>query len=187
MLKRSLLAAGALTAAAFATQASSAELKSIGLSFGTLSNPFYISLASGIEAEARKINPDVKITTVGYEWDLATQANQIDNFIAAGVSIILTNAGDPVALGPAIKKAQAAGIPVIAVDNGAEAADATIMTDNVAAGKVACQYIVDKLGGAGDVIIENSAQVSAIVDRVKGCKEVRRRPVIAEPSEDHSR
>src|SRR5690606_39190403 len=35
-----------------------------------------------------------------------------------------------------------------------------------------CQYIVDKLGGKGEVIIQNGPQVSAVVDRVNGCKAV---------------
>ena len=172
MLRRILIATSAVSMAIMASPSSAAELESIGLSFGTLSNPFYIALAAGIEAEAKAINPNVSITTVGYEWDLATQSSQIDSFIAAGVDIILTNPGDPFAVAPAIQRAQAAGIPVIAVDNGAEAADAIIMTDNVAAGEIACQYIVDKLGGNGNVIIQNSAQVSAIIDRVNGCKSV---------------
>jgi len=53
---------------------------------------------------------------------------QIDNFIAAGVDLILLNPGDPKAVGPAIKKAQAAGIIVVAVDTAAEDADATVTT-----------------------------------------------------------
>jgi ribose transport system substrate-binding protein len=82
------------------------------------------------------------------------------------------NPGDPKALGPAIKKAQAAGIVVVAVDTAAEGADATVTTNNVQAGEISCQYIVDKLGGKGDVIIENGPQVSAVIDRVVGCKNV---------------
>jgi len=114
----------------------------------------------------------VKITTVGFEYDLGKQVTQIDNFIAAGVDLILLNPGDPKAVGPAIKKAQAAGIIVVAVDTAAEAADATVTTNNVQAGEISCQYIVDKLGGKGDVIIENGPQVSAVIDRVVGCKNV---------------
>jgi len=114
----------------------------------------------------------VKITTVGYEYDLGKQVTQIDNFIAAGVDLILLNPGDPKAIGPAIKKAQAAGIIVVAVDTAAEGADATVTTNNVQAGEISCQYIVDKLGGKGDVIIENGPQVSAVIDRVVGCKNV---------------
>jgi ribose transport system substrate-binding protein len=86
--------------------------------------------------------------------------------------MILLNPGDPNALEPAIKKAQAAGILVVAVDTAAKGADLTVTTDNVQAGQIACQYIVDKLQGKGDVIIQNGPQVSAVTDRVKGCKEV---------------
>ena len=114
----------------------------------------------------------MKITTVGFEYDLGKQVTQIDNFIAAGVDLILLNPGDPKAIGPAIKKAQAAGIIVVAVDTAAEGADATVTTNNVQAGEISCQYIVDKLGGKGDVIIENGPQVSAVIDRVAGCKNV---------------
>jgi len=103
---------------------------------------------------------------------LGKQVTQIDNFIAAGVDLILLNPGDPKALGPAIKKAQAAGIIVVAVDTAAEGADATVTTNNVQAGEISCQYIVDKLGGKGEVIIENGPQVSAVIDRVAGCKNV---------------
>ncbi|OKO75840.1 ABC transporter substrate-binding protein [Bradyrhizobium sp. NAS96.2] len=148
------------------------ELKSIGISLGSLGNPFFVALSKGAEFEAKKTNPNVKITTVGFEYDLGKQVTQIDNFIAAGVDLILLNPGDPKAVGPAIKKAQAAGIIVVAVDTTAEGADATVTTNNVQAGEISCQYIVDKLGGKGDVIIENGPQVSAVIDRVVGCKHV---------------
>jgi ribose transport system substrate-binding protein len=58
------------------------------------------------------------------------------------------------------------------VDTAAKGADLTVTTNNVQAGEIACQYIVDKLGGKGDVIIQNGPQVSAVVDRVNGCKSV---------------
>jgi ribose transport system substrate-binding protein len=148
------------------------ELKSIGISLGSLGNPFFVALSKGAEFEARKTNPTVKITTVGYEYDLGKQVIQIDNFIAAGVDLILLNPGDPKAIGPAIRKAQAAGIIVVAVDTAAEGADATVTTNNVQAGEISCQYIADKLGGKGDVIIENGPHVSAVIDRVVGCKNV---------------
>jgi ribose transport system substrate-binding protein len=86
--------------------------------------------------------------------------------------MILLNAADAQAILPAVKRAQAAGIVVVAVDVAAAGADATVQTNNVQAGQIACQYIADKLGGKGDVIIQNGPQVSAVTDRVKGCKEV---------------
>ena len=47
-----------------------------------------------------------------------------------------------------------------------------MQTNNVQAGEIACQYIVEKLGGKGNVIIQNGPQVSAVIDRVNGCKAV---------------
>jgi len=172
MLRTSSFAGAALALALAAAPASAKELKSIGISLGSLGNPFFVALSKGAEFEAKKTNPDVKITTVGFEYDLGKQVTQIDNFIAAGVDLILLNPGDPKAIGAAIKKAQAAGITVVAVDTAAEGADATVTTNNVQAGEISCQYIVDKLGGKGDVVIENGPQVSAVIDRVVGCKQV---------------
>ncbi|MET4723188.1 ABC-type sugar transport system substrate-binding protein [Bradyrhizobium japonicum] len=172
MLKTITLAGAAMALALSTAPSFAKELKSIGVSLGSMGNPFFVALSKGAEFEARKTNPNVKITTVGFEYDLGKQVTQIDNFIAAGVDLILLNPGDPKAIGPAIKKAQAAGIVVVAVDTAAEGADATITTNNVQAGEISCQYIVDKLGGKGDVIIENGPQVSAVIDRVVGCKNV---------------
>ena len=166
-----LLAATALLALA-AAPANAKELKSLGISLGSLGNPFFIALSKGAESEARKTNPNVKVLTVGFDYDLGKQFTQVDNFIAAGVDMILLNPGDVNALEPAIKKAQAAGILVVAVDTAAKGADFTVTTDNVQAGQISCQYIADKLGGKGNVIIENGPQVSSVIDRVNGCKSV---------------
>jgi len=148
-----------------------AELNGIGISVGSLGNPFFVTIAKGAEDAARKINPNVKVITVASDYDLNKQFNQIDNFIAAGVNMILVNAADPVAIEPALKKAEAAGITVVAVDVAARGAQATVMTDNVMAGREACQALVQHMHGKGDVVIVNGPQVSAVIDRVKGCKE----------------
>ncbi len=168
MLKKILLAGAALLLATGASGAK--DLKTIGISLGSLGNPFFIALSKGAEFEAKKTNPNVKLLTFGYEYDLGKQVNQIDNFIAAGVDLILLNPGDVKALRPAIEKAQKAGIKVVAVDTNAEGADAAVTTDNVQAGQIACQFFIDKLGKKGNVIIENGPQVSSVVDRVNGCK-----------------
>lgn len=160
-----LFAAG-MTAGA----AGAAELEKVGISVGSLGNPFFVALAEGATDRAREVNPDVEVLTVGYDYDLNKQFTQIDNFIAAGVQLILLNPGDPNAIEPAIRRAQKAGIEVVAVDTAAEGADATITTDNVQAGEIACQHIVDSLDGEGNVIIQNGPQVSAVVDRVAGCR-----------------
>lgn len=170
MVRKLLLASAAL---AIATGAASAkDLKAIGVTLGSLGNPFFVALAKGAEAKAKEINPNAKVTTASADYDLNKQFNQMDNFIASGVDMILLNAADPKAILPAVKRAQQAGIVVIGVDVAAAGADATVQTNNVQAGQIACQYLSEKIGGKGNVIIQNGPQVSAVIDRVKGCKEV---------------
>ncbi|MBN9334731.1 ABC transporter substrate-binding protein [Devosia sp.] len=166
---KKLLIASAI-ALAIAAPASAKDLNKIGISLGTMSNPFFVALAKGAEAEAKKTNPNVEVMAFGYDYDMAKQFSQIDNFISAGVDLILLNPADPKAIGPAIKRAQDAGVVVVAVDTFAEGADAVVTTNNVQAGEIACQYIVDKLNGEGNVIIQNGPQVSAVIDRVTGCE-----------------
>ncbi len=170
MLKTLLLATASIALAV--NIAAAKELRSIGISLGSLGNPFFIALARGATDEAKKTNAAVRVITLGYDYDLGKQFTQIDNFIAAGTSMILLNPGDPHAIAPAIKKAQAAGIPVVAVDTVADGADATVATDNVQAGTIACQYLADQLGGKGNILIVNGPQVSSVIDRVNGCKTV---------------
>ena len=137
---------------------------------GSLGNPYFVTLADGATARAKELNPNVKVTSVSADYDLSKQFSQIDNFISSKVDLILLNAVDPSAMASAIKKARNAGIVVVAVDVDAKGVNATVQTDNVEAGKLACQFLVDKLAGKGNVIIQNGPQVTAVTDRVKGCK-----------------
>jgi len=160
------------TAALLAGQANAKDLNRIGISVASLGNPFFVALVKGATDKAKSINPNVEVTTVGFDYDLNKQFTHIDNFIAAGVDLILLDPGDLNAIEPAIKRAHAAGIIVVAVDSAAKGADATVTTNNVQAGEIACQFIVDKLSGNGKVIIQNGPQVASVVDRVIGCKSV---------------
>ncbi len=71
-----------------------------------------------------------------------------------------------------MRKAKKAGIIVVAVDVAAAGADATVQTDNIQAGELACGFIAEQLKGRGNVIIQNGPPVSAVLDRVRGCKAV---------------
>jgi ribose transport system substrate-binding protein len=149
------------------------ELKSIGVSIANLNYPFFASIAKGAEFEARKTNPNVKITTVEHYWDPGTQSAQIDAFIAAGVDLIVLNTGDPTAIEPAIDRAHEAGIPVVATDSRTAGADVTVETNNVQAGTIACEYLVEKMGGKGAMLILSFiATRTSAIDRAKGCSDV---------------
>jgi len=170
MLRTILLATAALALAA--GSAAARDLKAIGVTVGSLGNPFFGAIGKGVTDAAQQVNPQVKITIASADYDLNKQFTQIDNFISAGVDLILVNAADPRAIAPAIKRAQAAGITVVGVDVAAAGADATVQTNNVQAGEISCQFMADKIDHKGNVIIENGPQVSAVIDRVNGCKKV---------------
>ncbi|WP_373354733.1 ABC transporter substrate-binding protein [Pseudoroseicyclus sp. CXY001] len=145
----------------------------VGVSVVDMGNPFFGAIASGIDSAVAELGGEgSRATIVSGDYDLAKQSTQFDNFIQAGVDMIIVSAVDSQAIGAAVRRAQEAGIPVVAVDNTADGAGATITTDNVTAGEQACQYIADELGGEGNVIIVNGPQVSGVIDRVEGCKDV---------------
>ena len=173
-MRKSLFALAVIAAAlaAPAAQAQQKQIKSVGITLGSLGNPFFVSLAKGAEAKVKQLSPNAKVNTLSADYDLNKQFSQIDGFIASGADMILVNAVDAKAIEPALQKAKKAGIVVVGVDVAANGADATVQTNNVQAGEIACQYIVEKLGGKGNVIIQNGPQVSAVIDRVNGCKTV---------------
>lgn len=86
--------------------------------------------------------------------------------------MIILNAADSKGIGPAVERARKAGIVVVAVDVAADGADATVTSNNYQAGEIACQTIVEKLNGKGNVVIINGPPVSAVQDRVQGCQDV---------------
>lgn len=150
------------------------SLKTIAVTVGDLGNPFFVQIGKGAEFAAQKIaGPEVRSTVVSSGYDLNQQFNQIENFIGANTNLILLNASDSKGIAPAVEKAKKAGITVIAVDVGAEGGvDATVTSNNLQAGRIGCQYIVDRLKGQGNVVIINGPPVTAVIDRVTGCEEV---------------
>lgn len=145
----------------------------VAATFGDLGNPFFYTMGKGVEDAAKKIDPNAKVTVVSSGYDLNTQVGQIDTFIAAGVDMIILNAADTKGIAPAVKKAKAAGIIVVAADVDAEGGvDATVTSNNFQAGQQSGEYIAKRLNGKGNVVIVNGPPVSAVIDRVNGCKEV---------------
>jgi len=147
------------------------QIKTIGLTVQAISNPFFVAIQHGAEAEAKKIGATVLLEDANH--DIGKQSDEIDNFIQKQVDLILLNAVDSAGVAPAVKRAVDAGIPVIAVDVGANGGvAATVASDNVAAGRLVCQYMSDRLKGQGSIAIVDGPPVTAVIDRVKGCKEV---------------
>lgn len=173
MEKRSLSrAAIALVVTGLACTANAQELpERVGITVGTLGNPFFVPLVKGAEDRIAEAAPDADVTTVGADYDLNRQSSHIDSFITSGVTLLILNAVDSEAVGPAVKRAKDAGMTVAAVDVTAAGADLTVRTDNVQAGRITCEFLAEQIGGKGDFVIINGPPISSIIDRVSGCRE----------------
>src|ERR1700732_2629738 len=164
-----LLLALSLTTPLFAQK----KLSTVAVTVGDLGNPFFVQIAHGAQAAAKKINPSVKFQSESSNYDVNNQTNQMDNFVANGANLILLNAADSKGIAPAVVRAKAAGIIVVAVDVGAEGGvDATVTSNNKQAGELDGKYVADRLKGKGQVVIVNGPPVSAVTDRVAGFLEV---------------
>ena len=92
------------------------KLDVVAVTVGDLGNPFFVQIAHGAQAAAKKINPNVKFQSESSNYDVNNQTNQMDNFVANGANLILLNAADSKGLAPAVMRAKAAGAIVVAVD-----------------------------------------------------------------------
>src|ERR1700726_1886060 len=180
-----LLLACLLATPAFAA---TKKLDAVGLTVGDLGNPFFVQIAHGAEQKAKEINSKVKFTALSSNYDVNNQTNQIDNFIASNVNLILLGAADSKGIAPAVMRAKQAGITVVAVDVGAEGGvDATVTSNNKQAGSKDGAYVAERLKGKGQIVIINGPPVTAVTDRVAGfVEEIKKHPDVKIVSQDQN-
>ncbi|PJJ19455.1 fructose transport system substrate-binding protein [Janthinobacterium sp. 67] len=134
------IALAILTAAGGAAMAEEAI---VGLITKTDTNPFFVKMKEGAQQRA-KLKGAKLLTAAGRaDGDNAGQVTAIENMVAAGAKAIMITPSDSKAIVPAIKKARAAGVLVIALDSPTEphdATDALFATDNYKAGLLIGQY-----------------------------------------------
>ncbi|MBM7090634.1 substrate-binding domain-containing protein [Streptomyces sp. NPDC012461] len=151
---------------------STAKTEKVGLSLSTLNNPFFVQIQAGAKEEAKKRGVDLTVTDA--QNDASQQANQLQNFTSGSLGAIIVNPVDSDAAGPAVRSANQADIPVIAVDRGVNKAetDALVASDNVAGGRQGAKALAEKLGGEGTIVIlQGQAGTSASRERGAGFAE----------------
>ena len=140
----------ALAALAFAATSAFAADPVIGLITKTETNPFFVKMKEGAQAEAKKLGAKLLTGAGKTDGDNAGQVTAMENMIAAGAKTILITPSDSKAILPAIKKAQDKGVMVIALDSPTDpvtGTDALFATDNYKAGVLIGQYAKAALGG----------------------------------------
>lgn len=147
----------------------------IAVSLLSLDNPHFRKIGESIRDEGRQLGYEVKI--VDGDFDVKKQSEQVREFIKNKVRAIVLSPCDSIAIGPAIKEANAAGIPVFTADIACLAPGAKIVThvatDNYGGGKQAAHAMIDALGKkGGKVAIIGHKLIESCVLRVKGFKEI---------------
>ena len=118
----------------------------IGLITKTETNPFFVKMKEGAEAEAKKLGATLMTAAGKADGDTAGQIAAMENMVGAGAkTILITASGD--AIIPTVKKIQAKGVQVIALDSPFDGADALFATDNYKAGILIGEYAKAALGG----------------------------------------
>ncbi|MFJ7945180.1 substrate-binding domain-containing protein [Streptomyces sp. NPDC096354] len=164
--------AAVVAAVSFFNSGNSGTTTKVGMSLSTLNNPFFVQMKAGAQAEAKHAGIDLTVTDA--QNDASQQANQLQNFTGAGMQSIIVNPVDSDAVGPAVRAANKADIPVVAADRGVNKAETAtlVASDNVAGGRLAAKALADKLGGKGDIVVlQGTAGTSASRERGKGFTE----------------
>ncbi|MEF2280247.1 sugar ABC transporter substrate-binding protein [Deinococcus sp. YIM 134068] len=127
----------------------------VGLITKTETNPFFVKMKEGAQ-KAATVNGVRLLTAAGKtDGDNAGQVTAIENMVAAGAKTILITPNDAKAIIPSIKKAQAQGVQVIALDSPtdpASAVDALYATNNYQAGVLIGQYARKAMGNKKAVV-----------------------------------
>jgi simple sugar transport system substrate-binding protein len=126
LLKTSAFAGAALAAAGFATPALAqsddrAGLKYVVVSHGQASDPFWSVVQKGVAQAGTDMRVDVQYQAPT-TFDMVAMSQLIDAAVASKPSGLVVSIPDPDALGPSIKKAVDAGIPVISMNSGSDVA-----------------------------------------------------------------
>ncbi|MFE2985003.1 sugar ABC transporter substrate-binding protein [Streptomyces sp. NPDC059262] len=145
----------------------------IGLITKTDTNPFFVKMKEGAEKAAKQDGAQLMTAAGKFDGDNAGQVTAIENMVAAGVKGILITPSDSKAIVPAIEKAKAKGVMVIALDTPTEpqsAVDALFATDNLKAGELIGEYAKAAMKGKKATIatLDLAPGVSVGVQRHNG-------------------
>lgn len=134
----------------------------IALVMKTLNNPFFIDMQNGAQAAADSLGVELLVQAAEREVDVEKQMQIVENLIQRKVAALCITPSGSKEIVPAIVKANASNIPVLIVDTRVDgptiiAAGGKIATfigsDNYEGGRIAGQYLVERLGGKGKIAV----------------------------------
>lgn len=144
----------------------------LALAVSTLDNPFFVTLKEGAEKKAKELG--YKLVVLDSQNDPAKELANVEDLTVRGAKVLLINPTDSDAVGNAVAIANKKNIPVITLDRGANKGTVVshIASDNIAGGKMAGDFIAEKVGKNAKVIqLEGIAGTSAARERGEGFKQ----------------
>lgn len=135
----------------------------------TLNNPFFVTLKDGAVKKANELGYDLVV--LDSQNNPAKELANVEDTIVKNAKVILINPTDSEAVGNAVLAANKAGIPVITLDRASIKGKVIshIASDNIAGGKMAGDFIFEKLGATAKVIqLQGIVGTSASRERGEG-------------------
>jgi ribose transport system substrate-binding protein len=125
----------------------------IGMSQCNLGEPWRVQMNADIKAAAEK-HPDLKVIFKDAQNDTLRQRAQIEEFVSAGVDLLIVSPKEAQPLTEPIAKAFQAGIPVIILDRAVLGDEYTcfIGADNVQIGRAAGKWIADHISDDAQIV-----------------------------------
>lgn len=116
--------------------------------------PFWITLREAAREKAKELGVNFLDLTPP-QLDAQAQKDAFDNALQQKVDGIIIGAADNRAFDDSLNRAQAMGIPVVAVDTGIDHPwiASLVQTDNLASARIAGQYILEHMQKPGKVLI----------------------------------
>ncbi len=156
-----------------------ADIK-VGVSMSAFDDTFLTYLREDMDKQAKSYpkGDGVQLQFEDARADVVKQLSQVENFISQKVDAIIVNPVDTASTANIIKAATAAKIPLVFVNRRPDQKDlpkdvVAVTSDDVEAGKLQMQYIAEKLGGKGKIVILlGDLANNSTTNRTKGVKEV---------------
>ncbi|WP_159287520.1 ribose ABC transporter substrate-binding protein RbsB [Proteus terrae] len=146
--------------------------ESIALVISTLNNPFFVTMKDSAQKEANRLGYDLVV--LDSMDNPAKELANVQDLTVKDTRLMLINPTDSDAVGNAVILANKAKIPVITLDRVANKGEVVshVASDNRLGGKMAGDYIADKVASDAKVIqLEGITGTSASRERGEGFKQ----------------
>ncbi len=148
----------------------------VALANGFIGNTWRIQMIKTAKAYAEQ--PDVKaklkeFKVVSTGDDIAAQISAVNNFIDSGYDAVVIDAQNPTAFKSVVRRAQQAGVVLVAFDNTIDTEDAiNVNVDQEGLGKYWGDWLVKSLPKGGSILeVRGVAGTSVDTDRHKGLQD----------------